>query len=55
MGDPKPIREMRKGIIGQPEGVVLEIGAGSDLNFVHYNPTRVSKLYASNPRNLDYQ
>ena len=49
MGDPKPIREIRKRIIGQSEGVVLEIGAGSGANFVHYDPTRVSKLYALEP------
>jgi ubiquinone/menaquinone biosynthesis C-methylase UbiE len=49
MGDPKPIREIRKGIIGQAEGVVLEIGAGSGANFVHYDPTRVTKLYALEP------
>jgi ubiquinone/menaquinone biosynthesis C-methylase UbiE len=49
MGDPKPIREIRKRIIGQAEGVVLEIGAGSGANFVHYDPTRVSKLYALEP------
>jgi ubiquinone/menaquinone biosynthesis C-methylase UbiE len=49
MGDPKPIREIRKRIIGQSEGVVLEIGAGSGANFVHYAPTRVSKLYALEP------
>ena len=49
MGDPKPIREIRKRIIGQAEGVVLEIGAGSGANFVHYDPTRVAKLYALEP------
>jgi len=49
MGDPKPIREIRKRIIGQAEGVVLEIGAGSGANFAHYEPTRVSKLYALEP------
>jgi ubiquinone/menaquinone biosynthesis C-methylase UbiE len=49
MGDPKPIQEIRKRIIGQAEGVVLEIGAGSGANFVHYDPTRVTKLYALEP------
>jgi ubiquinone/menaquinone biosynthesis C-methylase UbiE len=49
MGDPKPIREIRKRIIGQAVGVVLEIGAGSGANFVHYDPTRVTKLYALEP------
>jgi ubiquinone/menaquinone biosynthesis C-methylase UbiE len=49
MGDAKPIREIRKRIIGKAEGVVLEIGAGSGANFVHYDPTRVGKLYALEP------
>lgn len=49
MGDPKPIREIRKRIIGLAEGVVLEIGAGSGANFVHYDATRVTKLYALEP------
>jgi ubiquinone/menaquinone biosynthesis C-methylase UbiE len=49
MGDPKPIHEIRKRIIGQAEGVVLEIGAGSGANFRHYDPTRVRKLYALEP------
>jgi SAM-dependent methyltransferase len=49
MGDPKPIREIRKRIIGLAEGVVLEIGAGSGANFAHYDPTRVTKLYALEP------
>jgi ubiquinone/menaquinone biosynthesis C-methylase UbiE len=31
------------------EGNVLEIGVGSGANFVHYDPTKVSKLYALEP------
>lgn len=49
MGDPKPVREIRKRIIGLAKGVVLEIGAGSGANFMHYDPTRVRKLYALEP------
>ena len=49
MGDPKPIREIRRRIIGTAEGVVLEIGAGSGANFVHYDPARVTKLFALEP------
>jgi ubiquinone/menaquinone biosynthesis C-methylase UbiE len=49
MGDPKPIREIRERIIGLAKGVVLEIGGGSGANFVHYDPTRISKLYALEP------
>jgi len=49
MGDPKPIREIRLRIIRLAEGTVLEIGAGSGANFVHYDRARVSKLYALEP------
>ena len=49
MGDPKPIREIRQRIIRLAEGTVLEIGAGSGANFVHYDPARVSKLYSLEP------
>lgn len=31
------------------QGTVLEIGVGSGANFVHYDPARVSKLYALEP------
>ena len=49
MGDPKPIRELRQRVIRLAEGTVLEIGAGSGANFPHYDPTRVTKLYALEP------
>jgi ubiquinone/menaquinone biosynthesis C-methylase UbiE len=49
LGDPPPIRKIRQQIIPLAEGQVLEIGAGSGANFVHYDPTRVSKLYALEP------
>jgi ubiquinone/menaquinone biosynthesis C-methylase UbiE len=49
MGDPKPIREIRQRIIRLAQGSVLEIGAGSGANFVHYDPARVTKLYALEP------
>ncbi len=49
MGDPKPIQEIRQRLIRLAEGTVLEIGAGSGANFVHYNPARVTKLYALEP------
>jgi ubiquinone/menaquinone biosynthesis C-methylase UbiE len=31
------------------EGNVLEIGVGSGANFIHYDPTKVRKLYALEP------
>lgn len=48
-GDPRPIRAIRERIIHLAEGIVLEIGAGSGANFVHYDPARVTKLYALEP------
>jgi ubiquinone/menaquinone biosynthesis C-methylase UbiE len=49
LGDPPPIRKIRGQIIPFAEGTVLEVGAGSGANFVHYDPARVSKLYALEP------
>lgn len=49
MGDPRPIREIRKRIIPLAQGAVLEVGAGSGANFAHYDPVRVTKLYALEP------
>ena len=49
LGDPPPIREVRQRIVGRAEGNVLEIGVGPGVNFVHYDPERVSKIYALEP------
>jgi len=49
LGDPPPIRKIRQQIIPQAQGEVLEIGAGSGANFVHYDSTRMGKLYALEP------
>ena len=49
LGDPPPIRKIRQQIIPQAQGDVLEIGAGSGANFIHYDSTRMSKLYALEP------
>lgn len=49
LGDPPPIRKIRQQIIPLAQGKVLEIGAGSGANFVHYDATRVDKLYALEP------
>ena len=49
MGDPKPIREIRQHMVRLAQGTVLEIGVGSGANFVHYDPARVTKLYALEP------
>jgi len=49
LGDPPPIRIIRQEIIPQAQGKVLEIGAGSGSNFTHYDPAKVTKLYALEP------
>ena len=49
LGNPKPIREIRKRIVPLASGTVLEIGVGPGANFEHYDPTKVSKLYALEP------
>ena len=35
---------IRKEIVGQAEGLVLEVGAGNGLNFAFYNPEYVERL-----------
>ena len=49
LGDPPPIRTIRKQIIPLAEGTVLEIGLGSGANLPHYNPTSIDRLYALEP------
>src|SRR5262249_42245395 len=49
LGDPEPIRRVRQQIIPLAQGKVLEIGIGAGANLVHYDPARVSKLYALEP------
>jgi len=49
LGDPDPIREIRRQVIPLAQGAVLEIGVGAGANFVHYDPSKVQKLYALEP------
>lgn len=49
LGDPKPIQEIRQCIVPLAVGSVLEIGVGPGVNFVHYDPEKVSKVYALEP------
>jgi SAM-dependent methyltransferase len=49
LGDPAPILKVRQQIIPMAQGKVLEIGTGSGANFVHYDSTKVIKLYALEP------
>jgi SAM-dependent methyltransferase len=48
-GDPAPIGAIRARLIPQANGIVLEIGAGSGINFAYYDPYKVTKLYALEP------
>ena len=49
VGDPPPIRDLRRQIVPLAQGIVLEIGVGAGANFPHYDPSRVVKLYALEP------
>ena len=49
LGDPEPIRDVRKHLIPQAAGTVLEIGVGPGVNFAHYDAGCVKKLYALEP------
>ncbi len=49
LGDPPPIQKIRRQIIPQAQGQVLEIGVGSGANLLLYDPARVTKLYALEP------
>jgi SAM-dependent methyltransferase len=49
LGDPRPIRDVRRRIVPLAEGTVLEIGVGPGVNFAHYDPARVGKVYALEP------
>jgi ubiquinone/menaquinone biosynthesis C-methylase UbiE len=40
---------LRKEIIGQAHGLVLEVGAGTGLNFPFYNPEQVVRVEAVDP------
>jgi ubiquinone/menaquinone biosynthesis C-methylase UbiE len=49
LGDTQPVRKVRERIIPPAQGRVLEIGVGSGVNFIYYDPARVSKVYALEP------
>ncbi len=38
---------LRKEIIGQAHGLVLEVGAGTGLNFAFYDPEQVERVCSS--------
>ena len=49
LGDPPPIRGLRRKLLTEARGEVLEIGVGPGVNFAHYDPEKVSRLYALEP------
>ncbi|GGA77916.1 methyltransferase [Edaphobacter acidisoli] len=49
LGNPGPIAEIRRRVVPLATGDVLEIGAGSGVNFAHYDTSRVNKVYALEP------
>lgn len=40
---------LRREIVGQAQGLVLEVGAGNGLNFAFYDPKRVESVEATEP------
>ena len=49
LGNPEPIQKIRQQIIPLAQGTVLEVGVGAGVNFVYYDPSKVSKVYALEP------
>jgi len=49
LGNPPPVREIRRRLIPLAQGAVLEVGVGPGVNFSYYDPAKVTKLYALEP------
>jgi len=49
LGNPKPIDDIRQRIVPLAQGDVLEIGVGPGVNFAHYDPAKVGRIYALEP------
>jgi len=49
LGNPRPIQTLRRQVVSRADGIVLEIGAGSGLNFPYYDRSKVRKLFALEP------
>lgn len=49
LGNPPPIQALRRRLISQACGTVLEIGAGAGANFPYYDVSRITRLYALEP------
>ena len=48
-GDPPPIQALRRRLLAEASGTILEIGVGPGVNFAHYDRSRVTKLHALEP------
>lgn len=48
-GEKSFMNPLRREVVGQAHGVVLEIGAGNGLNFAFYNPKIVERVEAIEP------
>jgi ubiquinone/menaquinone biosynthesis C-methylase UbiE len=48
-GNPPPIQALRRKLLPEAYGTVLEIGVGSGANFPHYDISKIRKLYALEP------
>ena len=49
LGNPKPVQKIRERLVPLAQGEVLEIGVGPGVNFAHYDPAKVTKIYALEP------
>lgn len=49
IGNPKPIRSLRRRLVPLAAGTVLEVGVGAGANLPFYDPERVTLLYALEP------
>jgi ubiquinone/menaquinone biosynthesis C-methylase UbiE len=49
LGNPKPVQAIRERLIPLAQGEVLEIGVGPGVNFAHYDPAKIRRLYALEP------
>jgi ubiquinone/menaquinone biosynthesis C-methylase UbiE len=49
LANPEPIDEIRRRVVPQAQGDVLEIGVGPGVNFSLYDPARVDRVYALEP------
>jgi hypothetical protein len=49
LGNPEPIRQLRRRLLPLAEGDVLEIGFGTGANLPYYDSRKVTRLYELEP------